>query len=125
MLAVSSSISTLQNQIDTVLDANDPDRRYDRGLACVRQGNDDQALADFSEAIRADLEYGEAYYQRALVWRRRGENELALADLDEAIAIDPEHAAAHQHRGIIYQYLGNDEQAEADLAQARTLGYVP
>ena len=45
------------------------------------QGNLDDALRDFSEAIRLRPDFMDAYYNRALVRRKKADNSAAIADL--------------------------------------------
>ena len=51
----------------------------ERGLSYKSKGDFDRAIADFSEAIRFDPKYAEAYYLRGVVYGNKG-------DLDRAIA---------------------------------------
>jgi tetratricopeptide (TPR) repeat protein len=49
----------------------------------------DKALADFTEAIRLDPTYADAWNGRAIVWHATGKYEQAVADFTEASRLDP------------------------------------
>ena len=64
------------------------------------KGEHDKAITDFSEAIRLDPKYVNAYIGRGLCWYNKGEYEKAMADYNEAIRLDPEYAGAYLNRGL-------------------------
>lgn len=84
-----------------------------RGNALRAKGENDRALADFSEAIklRADGTY---FYNRGNAYRTKGDNERAIADYNEAIRIDPNDWAAHTNRGNAYREEGQLDRAIGD-----------
>ena len=68
-----------------------PDIYVDRGNSCHALGRDENALKDYSEAIRLKSNYAEAYANRAVVYAVQGDDEASSQDFDEATAhgIDP------------------------------------
>ena len=98
---------------------------YDRGLDHAHQGELDQAVTDFTEAIRLDAEYTSAYNSRGTASSHKGEYGRAIADFTEAIRIDPEFARAYFNRGLTHEKKGDQGKAEADFAKAKELGYKP
>ncbi len=72
-------------------------------------GEIDQAMADFDEAIRLDPDEPRYYQHRCLVWFQLDNTQQALADITKAIDVQPDYAEAYELRGII---LGNDGQYE-------------
>ncbi len=92
-------------------------RRY-RGLAYQRKDDLDRAIADYSEAIRLDPKYAEAYYGRGLTYRNKGDVERAIADYNEAIRLDPKLAAAYNNRGNAYRDKDDPDRAIADFNEA-------
>jgi lipoprotein NlpI len=74
---------------------------YQRGLAYNRKGLHDEAMLDFSEAIRLNPEFARAYYQRGYLARQAGQDELAIADYDCAIQFDPQLVHAYINRGVL------------------------
>jgi lipoprotein NlpI len=60
--------------------------------------DDGRALADYDEAIRLRLGYGEAYSNRGVLKLARGETSEAIADFDAAISINPRDVTAWLNR---------------------------
>lgn len=89
-----------------------------RGNARLRQGNYENAIADFDAAIRLRPDYANAYSNRANARLRQGLNDEAIADYDRAIELDPYDANAYMSRGIALGRKGMDEKAVADYARA-------
>jgi tetratricopeptide (TPR) repeat protein len=69
------------------------------------EGNPDEIIRDYDEAIRLRPELAKLYYNRGVAWLRRNEITKALDDLDRAVRVDPQFAVAYGLR------------AEARLAQ--------
>jgi cytochrome c-type biogenesis protein CcmH/NrfG len=65
-----------------------------RGAAYASRGDNDLAIADYSEAIRLDPQYADAFYRRGVIYAFKGENRLAIADYSQAIRLDPKNARA-------------------------------
>jgi len=63
----------------------------DRGTALVKEGQLEQAILEFSQAIGLDSNYALAYSNRGWAYNETGQYDLAIADLDKAIALDPSH----------------------------------
>ena len=83
--------------------------------------HDQQALADFDEALQLDPQNALAYASRAetLLWMERYDE--ALRDFDQAISIDHGFVWAIARRGELYRRRGQNELALADFDQAITL----
>jgi tetratricopeptide (TPR) repeat protein len=75
-----------------------PDKRkYAEGLLAegeklAGEGNLDQALSKYDEAIRKDPQFALAYYVRAVALMDQQKYEPAIDDLDHAIRLDPQRA---------------------------------
>jgi lipoprotein NlpI len=63
-----------------------------RAAAYHEQGDNDRAIADYTEAIRLDPESSVAHFARGLSYLFAGSVEKALADLDQASVHAPENA---------------------------------
>jgi lipoprotein NlpI len=94
---------------------------FDRGVSYYAKNDLDNAIADWSEAIKLNPDYVHAYNNRAKAYRAKGDYEHAIADYSEAIKRDPHHAVAYKGRGIAYLLSGQTLKAEADFRQAATL----
>ena len=62
---------------------------YNRGIAWQAKGQLDEAIADYSEAIRLNPKFVRAYYNRGIAWNAKGESDKAIADYNEAIRLNP------------------------------------
>jgi lipoprotein NlpI len=94
---------------------------FDRGVDFYAKNDLDHAIADWSEAIKLDPNYGHAYNNRAKAYRAKGDYQGAITDYSEAIKLDPAHAVAYKGRGIDYLLSGDNVKAEADFQQAASL----
>jgi tetratricopeptide (TPR) repeat protein len=63
--------------------------------------NNDQRMADFSEAIKLAPENAEIVRSRGLSLFMEKKYDEALADLDRALELDPDHADTYEARGVI------------------------
>jgi tetratricopeptide (TPR) repeat protein len=79
------------------------------------------ALADYSEAIRLNPRYYQAYFNRGNVRHDAGDHAGAAADHGTAIAIRPNDPDAYNNRGWARQALGDWTGAAADYARALEL----
>jgi len=88
---------------------------YKTGDEYSLKGDYDNAIADYTEAIRLDSNYAEAYNKRGdvyLVIKR--DNDSAIADYTEAIRLNPNKTEAYLGRGASYFIKGNRDRAIAD-----------
>jgi len=104
----------------------------DRGILFASRGDFDTAILDFTEAIRLNPSFAEAYFWRGNAHRGvtadqvipmdatfdRGRLDLAIADFTEAIRLNPDFARAYTRRGAIHEDRGNFALAIADHTQA-------
>ena len=61
-----------------------------RGLVHFQRGELEEAIADFSEAIRLDPEEALPFYNRGRARSDGGDVEGAIADFEEGARLDPE-----------------------------------
>ena len=89
-----------------------------RGMAYLKQGDYDAAIADASRAEVAD-DMG-ATYIRGVACHEKGEHDRAIADLTRCIENEnePPIAEAHFHRGVSYLYKEDFARGFADLDKA-------
>jgi tetratricopeptide (TPR) repeat protein len=67
-----------------------------------------QALAEFSAAIRLNPQYATAYFSRAYIQEQLQKFPQALSDYNQAIAIDPKFLSAYSNRGLLKVEQFND-----------------
>jgi outer membrane protein OmpA-like peptidoglycan-associated protein len=85
----------------------------------------DEAIKMYTEAIRFDPYYAEAYFRRgkAYVTAHKTRTEEAFADFNSAIDLDPRNAEAHYERGLLNAFVLNNERAREDMRTAANLGH--
>lgn len=71
---------------------------FEKGTACVNKVDWDGAIAEFTEAIRRDPGFAEAYFCRGCAYLRKSNADQALADFTEAIRAKPDLAKAYCKR---------------------------
>ena len=92
-----------------------------RGSAYSHKDLYDQALADFTEALRLNPAFPEAHYNRGNDYAKKGLNDLAIADYTEAVRQKPDNPNAFYNRGNVYVQKGQYDQAIADYTEALRL----
>ena len=88
------------------------------GGAHLEKGNLDQAIADYTEAIRLKPDFFAAYLNRGTAQRKKGEVDPAIADYTKAIQLKADLYDAYTLRGICYGKKGLYEEAVADYTKA-------
>ena len=72
---------------------------YKRAQFFGMSGNFDRAIAYYSDAIKMQPDYADAFTGRALAYREKGNHVSAIADLDQAIRYHPTDYVAYAERG--------------------------
>jgi len=84
------------------------------------------AIAAFTEAIRLDPEFAEAYSRRGRAYTDLKEFDRALEDINRAIAIDPGVKRAYLARARTYLDMGDNQRAIVDATEGiRRLPELP
>jgi tetratricopeptide (TPR) repeat protein len=91
---------------------------YDRGVQFFDKKDYETAIADFTEAIRLDPNYKEAYKDRGRSYGNKNDYDRAIADYTQAIRIDPNYKDAHTIRGNAYYFKRDIDLAIADYTNA-------
>ncbi|MEL8056632.1 MAG: tetratricopeptide repeat protein [Pseudomonadota bacterium] len=93
-----------------------------RGVLRMRAGRYDQALGDYSEAIRLRPELGEAYLNQGAAYIYKDEFGTALQSLNKAIELETNDMfAAYYNRGIAKENTGDVEGAYYDFKKSLEL----
>ena len=66
----------------------------------------DQAITDYTTAIRLKPDYAEAYNDRGFAYYLKGDAEPAIADYTRAIELRPDYPKAYNSRGVAYMAHG-------------------
>jgi len=94
---------------------------YKRGSARRQDGDWEEALAAFTEAIRLDPQHRGAYHDRAVIYIQTGNYEQAIAELTTAARLHPDFAPIYFNRGFAHSKRGDHRTAIGDYTQAITL----
>src|SRR5262247_2838564 len=92
-----------------------------RGVLAELWGDQEAALADYSEIIKLDPSNAIAHFNRGNVRDRLGQQELAIQDYTAAIRLDPSDPDVFNNRGQVYDSRGEFDLAIADYSEAITL----
>jgi tetratricopeptide (TPR) repeat protein len=91
---------------------------FDSGKASYDKKLYENAISDFSNAIRLVPNYVAAYIERGIAYYDQGQFDKAISDYNEAIRLDPNDATAYNNRGIVYDYQGQFDKAISDCNKA-------
>lgn len=89
-----------------------------RGIAENWKYRFDDAIRDFSEAIRLQPDIADCYLHRGYAFQRKGELDTALADYQETLKRSPNATSACYNRGLIFAQRKQWDQAIADFSEA-------
>ena len=84
--------------------------------------DDDRAIADYSEAIRLNPKFVQAYHSRGAAFMTKGDLNKAIADFTETIKLSPKFVAAYKHRAECWYAKRDYDRAIADFTEAIRLG---
>ena len=84
--------------------------------------NADKAIFYYSEAIKINPKFAQAYNNRGAAYVLKKKYDLAISDFNKAIELDPKYGKAYNNRAIVYTYEGETDKARQDLHKARSLG---
>jgi tetratricopeptide (TPR) repeat protein len=90
----------------------------DRGLLFSERGDYDNAIAEFTEAIKLNPDYTNAYTSRGDAYYDTKDYDRAIEDYNTALRIDPHDAAAYNNRGVAYKHKGLPDRAIEDYNAA-------
>ena len=91
---------------------------FDRGVGFFAQSEWDAAIREFTEAIRLNPNYADAYAWRARAYNGKTNYDQALADANRAIQLDPQLAIAYYARGTAYYSKNDYDHAITDITLA-------
>ena len=89
-----------------------------RGNAFFETEDYESAVDEYSEAIRLDPGFANAYNGRGAALGIQGQHKRAIEDFNEAIRLDPGFTKAYRNRGTAYAMQGQHERAIEDYNEA-------
>lgn len=84
---------------------------FRRGYRAAEEGRKQDAIEEYTEAIKMDPDYAAAYNNRGNLYRNLKEHGKAFEDYSKAIELDPNYAIVYNNLGILYKDLGDRENA--------------
>jgi tetratricopeptide (TPR) repeat protein len=92
-----------------------------RGTAWIGKKEYENAIKDYTEAIRLRPNDATIYNNRGWAFARAGDDEKAQSDYTEAIRIDPKFAMAYYNRSIVWEHKKDYDKAIADSNESTRL----
>lgn len=93
----------------------------ERGDAYQAKGDNDRAIADYTDSLELDANNNVALTARGNAYYGKGDLDRAIADYDQVIARDPKYAVAYYNRSLAYRAKGDLDRVIADCSQAIAL----
>lgn len=84
----------------------------------ARQGNYNEAISDYTKAIKYAPKDPVPLAARGYVYQKMGKHDEAIADFTQAITLDPGDDELYLIRGVAYSLKGRDDEAIADYSRA-------
>jgi tetratricopeptide (TPR) repeat protein len=97
---------------------NNPTPYIERGDARFLAHNFDEAVEDYTAALKLDDSLNEAYLGRGVALARAGWVQEGIEDLDVYIKRNPKSSLAYTKRGVRHLWLGDEDKAKADFENA-------
>jgi tetratricopeptide (TPR) repeat protein len=92
------------------------------GIEKIRNSDNKGAIEDFTNIIKLQEDYAEAYYYRANAKFNLKMAKDALLDYNKAIELKPDYADAFYNRAFCKQFLNDKDGACRDWSKAGALG---
>jgi tetratricopeptide (TPR) repeat protein len=89
----------------------------DRGIAAAKQNQYENAISEFTRAIKRNQTFADAYYNRGLVYLAIGQETKAISDFTKVIQINPDFIDGYMNRGDLYLQNDEYEKAISDFTQ--------
>ena len=92
--------------------------QFSNGDANKNMSKYDQAIIDYSAAIKLDPKNAIAYNNRGVAYADKGDFNRAKTDYNQAIKLDPNYAIAYNNRGNLYSAIKDYDRAIIDFNKA-------
>ncbi|MGH8551222.1 MAG: type IV pilus biogenesis/stability protein PilW [Methylococcales bacterium] len=121
VLCISLSACTTITKQDAELDIPEESpasRHTNLGLQYLGRGQDDVALENFKQALKADSGNSEAHHAIAILYQKLGQKNLWESHLKQAVSLRPTNASAQTDYGSLLCDQGNYAEADEHFNKA-------
>ena len=80
---------------------NNAEAYFNRALSYEKQEKFDNAVRDYSEALKINKRYLDAYFNRASLYQQLKQTDKAIKDYGRVIKLNSKDDIAYYHRGIL------------------------
>lgn len=87
------------------------------GVYNTQQGKYEQALENFTQAIKLEPDFAAVYSNRCLVHIQLQDYEKAIQDCSQTLELNPNNSAAYLNRGLAYYRIANHQSAIPDYTK--------
>lgn len=87
------------------------------GLALSANGNHEEAISHFHQALILKPDYANSYYNRAIVYNNSEKYKEAINDFSQAIRLKPDYIPAYFNRAIAHSKIGKYHLAIDDYSE--------
>ena len=96
---------------------------YDQAVDCIAEGNLDEAINKYKEAVTLDPSFADAWEGLSMALADKELWEDAVAAAKKVVELNPDEQLGFTNVSRIYQRAGNVPEAEAWAAKARVLDW--
>jgi tetratricopeptide (TPR) repeat protein len=96
---------------------------YDQAVDCIAEGNLDEAIAKYREAVAIAPTFADAWEGLSMALADKELWDDAIAAAKKVVELDPDEQLGYTNVSRIYQRAGNVPEAEAWAAKARVLDW--
>lgn len=92
---------------------------YNRARTFQEQEKNNEALEDYTAAIRLDPGYKDSYLNRGVILGKLGRMDAAISDFNTVLRLDPSDIDAYANLAMAYSMLGDNDRVAFYMERAR------